>query len=270
MRKRYRIALAILLVAVAGVIGWQIFRFHEPVYHGKRLTGWLEQYGTNHWSAGRNGELDKQAEAAIRQIGTNAIPLYLEMIATKQSPFSFKLSALVPAKWFAQLHSHSMYESQLLGAYGLIALGAQAKASIPAVVGRLVDKDPLVRDMAAFTLRYLGPVAGDAVPSLITCLADSSVGVQGEAIMGLGEIRQHPEQTVPVLVEVLEQPTSPLHPVILRANAIWALGQFGARADAAVPKLVESLSDTQWLIRSAATNALRKIDPEAAARAGVK
>ena len=78
MRKRVYIALAVLLVMLAGVIAWQVLRLREPVYQGKRLSVWLVQYGTNHWSAGRNGELDKQAEAAIRHIGTNAIPTLLE------------------------------------------------------------------------------------------------------------------------------------------------------------------------------------------------
>ncbi len=48
--------------------------------------------------------LDKQAGAAIRQIGTNAIPLYLEMMATRESPLKLKLMALIP-RWLARFHS---------------------------------------------------------------------------------------------------------------------------------------------------------------------
>jgi hypothetical protein len=39
MRKPYRIALAVLLVAVVGLIAWQILG--EPDYQGKRLSVWL-------------------------------------------------------------------------------------------------------------------------------------------------------------------------------------------------------------------------------------
>jgi len=63
-------ALGVLLVILAGVIAWQGLRLGEPVYQERALGVWPVQYGTNHWSAGRNGELDMQAELAIRQIST--------------------------------------------------------------------------------------------------------------------------------------------------------------------------------------------------------
>ena len=36
MRKRFQIALAVLLVAIVGVIAWQVLRERESVYQGKR------------------------------------------------------------------------------------------------------------------------------------------------------------------------------------------------------------------------------------------
>jgi hypothetical protein len=42
MRRRVYIALAVLLVMLAGVIAWQVLRLREPVYQGKRLSYWLE------------------------------------------------------------------------------------------------------------------------------------------------------------------------------------------------------------------------------------
>jgi len=44
MRKRVKIALAVLLVAIAGVIAWQALRPRESVYQGKRLSLWLLRY----------------------------------------------------------------------------------------------------------------------------------------------------------------------------------------------------------------------------------
>jgi len=36
MRKRVQIALAVLLVALAGVVVWQVMRLREPVYQGSQ------------------------------------------------------------------------------------------------------------------------------------------------------------------------------------------------------------------------------------------
>ena len=66
MRKRVQIVLAVLLITVMGGIVWQVLREREPVYQGKRVSIWLDQYGTNHWSAGHGGELEKEARIALR------------------------------------------------------------------------------------------------------------------------------------------------------------------------------------------------------------
>lgn len=269
MRKRVHIALAVLLVVLAGVIVWQVLRLREPVYQGKGLSVWLVQYGTNHWSAGRGSEFDKQAETAIRQIGTNAIPMYLSIITTRESPIKLKLLALVPKRWLARFHLRSVYNYRHLGAYGLIGLGVEAKRSVPALIALLNDKNLEVRYTAVFVLRSLGPVAGDALPSLIKCLKDPEFTVQSDAILGLGEIHQDPERVIPILVKLLDAPQNPQHAVIIRAVAIWSLRQFGAQAKPAVPSLLKLLNDSHASIRSDVTNALKAIDPEAAAKAGV-
>ncbi len=84
VRKRVQLALALLLLVLAGVISLQVLRAREPVCQGQPLSVWLKQYGTNHWTVGRDGKLDREAEAAIRQIGTNASPLYLAIMTTRE------------------------------------------------------------------------------------------------------------------------------------------------------------------------------------------
>lgn len=273
MRKRLQIALAVLLIAIAGVIAWRVLhsREREPVYQGKRLSVWLEQYGTNHFPTVRDGPLGKEAETAIRQIGTNAIPTYLRMITTRESPLKLKLMALVPMRWLTRLHVRGVYDYRWRGAFGLIALGKDAKSAFPSLFGVLNDKDEWLRFMAGFTLESLAPVTrDDLLPFLKKCLEDPDVMVQSEAIRVLGQIHQEPERVIPILVELLAKLQSPQHPIGMRIDTIRALRQFGAQAKPAVPKLVELLSDSTGLVRSAATNALKQIDPEAAAKAGVK
>jgi C-terminal processing protease CtpA/Prc len=44
MRKRVYIALAVLLVILAGVVAWQGLHERKPVYQGKRLSVWLKSF----------------------------------------------------------------------------------------------------------------------------------------------------------------------------------------------------------------------------------
>jgi HEAT repeat protein len=57
---------------------------------------------------------------------------------------------------------------------------------------------------------------------------------------------------------------------VVRTLAAQGLGWYGAEARQAVPVLVPLLNDPYRFARVAATNALKKIDPKAAAKAGVK
>ena len=51
---------------------------------------------------------------------------------------------------------------------------------------------------------------------------------------------------------------------------VYALGKFGSNAAPAVPELIKLLNDHDKYTREMATNALKQIDPEAAARASFK
>jgi hypothetical protein len=53
-------------------------------------------------------------------------------------------------------------------------------------------------------------------------------------------------------------------------NAAWALGNLGNRDTAAAEALTAALKDKNATVRGESTNALLKLDPEAAAKAGVK
>jgi hypothetical protein len=267
MRKRVQIALAVLLVVVAGVIAWQVLREREPVYQGKPLSVWLVQYGTNHWaeghwSVGRKGDLDTQAENAIRQIGTNAIPTCLRIIATRDSPL-FKLVSLFPDRWLAPFYRPSTPEYQFQGVYGLIALGADAKPAVPALIAMLNDDHGEVRLAAVFALDSLGSLPEDALedalPSLVNRLKPDE----------FNRIRLEP-RAIPVLVRLLDEPQNQPHSERIRGNAMSGLRQFRALAKPAVPTLLRLLNDANEDTRWQATNALMDIDPEAAARAGVK
>ena len=57
---------------------------------------------------------------------------------------------------------------------------------------------------------------------------------------------------------------------MLDSETIAAMSQFGAQAKPAVPTLLQLLDNRDARIRIAATNALLRIDPDSAAKAGVR
>jgi HEAT repeat protein len=69
---------------------------------------------------------------------------------------------------------------------------------------------------------------------------------------------------VPALIKNLTESN------VILSTTISALGEFGDRAKPAAPILQHFLNDEDHFVRKEATNALKKIDPEAAAKAGVK
>src|SRR4051794_11588646 len=180
VERRNAVALTIsaFIFALLIVLAWRAFPPREPVYQGKTLTVWLKQYGANHWSATNQG-LEKEAQTAIRKIGTNAHPHLLKMMTTRESPLRIKLMSWVSSKWLARLHlpsvngyRRSISERRRLGAYGWIALDSDAHSAVPNLIALIGDKQPDVRYVAVFTLRCLGPVASNAVPALLQCLTD--------------------------------------------------------------------------------------------------
>jgi len=271
-KKRY-ILLGVLAVAAVGGLAWPALRPQEPVYQGKALSFWLDQYGSNHWKrSDRN--LAQQAETAIRHFGTNAVPNLLNMMRSRESSFKTNVLGRVPKSWLVRLRLPTVneYQTQLgerrrRGAFGMVALGPDARPFFPALIRLLNDTNYDVRYVSVFALRSLGPVAKEALPSLIRCLDDPEFTVRDEAVMSLGIIHEDPERVIPILRSIIEKNRGN---AILCQDAMQALGSFGTRAASAAPILLPFVNDQNPNTRSRATNALKAINPEAAAKAGVQ
>jgi HEAT repeat protein len=87
--------------------------------------------------------------------------------------------------------------------------------------------------------------------------------VRLNAVRTLAWIHAEPSVVVPALVASLSDTN-----VFVREVAAEGLGGFGTDARQAVPALLRLLSDPAEYV--APSNALKKIDPDAAAKAGVK
>lgn len=132
-RKRVA-AVTALVVAALGTVFWIASspREREPIYQGKTLTDWLSDC----WP-GRSptpGKLEQDA-FAVRQIGTNAIPVLLQWISAKDGPFKQKTVTWIARHPRVPFRLESSVDKNMLAVSGFMILGkAQASSAVPALV----------------------------------------------------------------------------------------------------------------------------------------
>src|SRR6267378_2140880 len=178
--------------------------WQKGIYRGKSVRSWSLQY-----FAGPDAKSHEEARDVLKAIGTNAIP---DLIASLQAK-----------DWF------------------ITAKARSSAQKFPPTLRRLMlrrlgDADPVtVRAAAARALGLFGADAAAAIPVLAQTLRDPEPQVTWDSGTTLGRIGK---ASVPVLIEALKE-TNP----ITRHAAVSALGLVGPNAEAAVPGLIESLSD---------------------------
>jgi HEAT repeat protein len=263
MRKRVQIMVALLLVAAVAVLGWEILRTREanPIIDGKPLTSWLDYY-----LPGSSETQREMADRALDKAGTDAIPTLLRMLRQRDSSFKQKVMDLVQKQHFVKVHYIPAEWRNAAASLAFLELGARAEAAVPALIEIYeVNLSPYARQCAARSLGYIGPAATRAIPVLLRGMADTNSLVRCDTMMALADVHAEPELVVPALTNALNDAQS-----MIRLSACMALGVVGGEAKQAVPALVKSLGDPDPTVRGRAAQALRQIDPEAAAKAGLK
>lgn len=264
MKRRRKIAFLIALLFALGAFVWLILSLvtTEPSYNGKRFTIWLDQY-QKYFIARTDEEKENReaAEQALHQIGTNAIPTLLRMVAARDSGLKTKLKALLGQRRFHQLGFHDPDYYHAKATYGFGALGRDAKLAVPALINLLSDPNREVQAYAAQCLSLIGPEAKDAVPHLVRLLNDTGNGY-GPVIMNsmqaLGCIQSDPETVVPLLMEYVNGSNKDWN---YNVSAMDALSLYREKAKSAIPALRELLEHADKSYRNAAARALGRIEP---------
>jgi HEAT repeat protein len=105
-----------------------------------------------------------------------------------------------------------------------------------------------------------------ALPALTKALKDSDEDVRVAAAGAVARLDPKNQDALPVIIAGLKDPDGPV-----RYRAVRVLEEIGSPAKAAVPALIYVFTaDREKDVREWAGRALRKIDPEAAMKAGVK
>jgi HEAT repeat protein len=207
--------------------------------------------------------VSKEAESAIRTIGSDAISHLLGMIETPEPFWKVKLRERLPKRWHRGLRlKDTSYEQRRAGSFGLAALGERAAPAVPELI-RIAKEhlDDDSRYMAVFTMRTLGHAAEPAIPFLIQCMTNETWMVRHDATIGLGYLQLRPDLVVPALVEHLRRTD-------VAANlgeedvcdTIQSLGWHETNAVTVFGLVSGYLDSDSQRIRDAATNALWRID----------
>jgi HEAT repeat protein len=156
-------------------------------------------------------------------------------------------------------------------------LGPDAVAAVPGLiplledpqVGRQKGSQVFVRAAAARTLGKIGSQAKSALPALRSVLNDTTPYNRSVAAIAIWRVDSEVTNTLPVLIEALN-----LVPEGAKWELVEGLKEMGAKAKEAFPALLGQILQAtpnapDRFTLEKITNALIKIDPEAAARAGV-
>jgi hypothetical protein len=295
MLKRVGIVVAILIVALLGGLILQFQPRHEPSYKGKPLSYWVDP-----WNHGGQ-ESPEEVAAALKAMSSQAIPYLISRLRWKPRPIILRLHKQFPN--FPPLLRYVQGSSNprgptahALGQFGPLATNAIPRLLILSSNSDLpsswydcgcaqaalikIRQEPLspyvekLKDTSDLTAWYqnammigeFGADATNAIPNLISALNPTNHPViQAHALIALGMIHSHPGECVPVIVPFLRSPD-----VALRQKAVYALPQFRGGAKSAWAELLVCLQDSDPWTRQEAGRALKAIDPEAAARAGIK
>lgn len=225
------------------------------LYQGKDAWQWAQQYSH---SPGPNERIE--AATALREMGSQAVPLLLSKLRTKESlPRKVRLwlGSKLPTRMgrglTRGLEPISFVSIQSAAARGLSAVGTNAGAAVPALIQEMRGPDLQLTWDAAVAL---GEIGGAAVLELIPLLEDSRVPVRHAAAYALGRIGEPALVAAPALIRHLTDPDP-----TIQTSVRVALESIGPAAGALVLRVVQ---ENRGETRRAAARALVVIRPRAA------
>ena len=259
MAKRRRIwLLAGMLVALVALV---CLALHdpEPSYKGKSLRVWILKDTSPEFG------YSKEAKEAVLQIGTNGVPIFLKMLRAKDSKLKSGFIKLLEKQSLVGLRLTPAGDKNLAACRAFEILGADARTAVPELV-KIYEENISTGSqcLTAASIGYIGPSASNAISALLRGVKTTNDPVRWNTVWALGKIHGEPELVLPVLLKLIRDPNS-----FVARHSSQALGDYGTNARPVVRDLIKMLNDPNEATRYFATNALKQIDPEAAAKAGV-
>jgi hypothetical protein len=210
MRKRWTIwVLAVCaLAALIAVLAFPTER--EPEYGGRKLTEWLKLYLQS-----RDRFTDGQeAAAAVRHIGTNALPWLLKWTDYEPPGWRMALGTNAPAAARRSGYFRSAYlwllhrpaeDLNWLARFGFEILGPQAGPALPEVQRRMVDWAKPWR--ASISMQIYTDIEGPGgVPALVSALVSTNANCRQSAAFCLATLGTNGAPAAPILRNAMNDP----------------------------------------------------------------
>ena len=189
----------LLTSAIVCLIAVPSARASEPSYDGKPLSEWLLILEEGHTESS-----EQDAQAAIRQIGTNGIPILVDLLGVYDDRSAKRVLSKLHNKdltayfkWDENPDSRAKNLREL-ALDGFSILGTNAESAVPQITKEIYS------DEAARALLAIGPKGFSA---LTNALNDPNAGIRGLVIRTIGkEGGADPEVTKQLLVNALKDP----------------------------------------------------------------
>ena len=225
----------------------------EPVYEGRSLSSWLDDFGKGTTSAFPPETLD-----AFQNMGTNALPYLVEMLSDSPGSTERKLHRLTvkipvlrgfwqPPPGMRQVQAHM----------ALICLGGDASPAVPMLIP--LSERPDTSVFALSILNTVGSSGYDALISIVTNRHRWSVNLRTSYITSLRFIRPEDPRAAEAMILFLDDPDPKV-----RAYAAQQLANFktDAAQEVAIVALKHISEDSDHNMRIAVSNALESLERE--------
>src|ERR1051326_7834934 len=259
-KRKKRVLLVVAGLLVAGLL-WVTIRNPEPTYEGRSLHYWVLRDDVSHETSGER----RQAEQAIRHIGTNALPFLHKWIHNEPPTWGYKaveLARKLPTWKLANWIEHSLSSTLANNSSdALKALGEQATPILPELL-RLLANNPIDSSTALRISSVLPAVGTNALPALISAIEDPAFSAnRGFVLAAIRDMHPPPAAAaaaIAVLIGCLSETNLP-------HMAADTLGSLGAAPNLAVPALIACLQSPDQELRWACVEALGKFGTNAVA-----
>ena len=254
-----RLLLALGGLCIAGLLtaAWLgSARTREPAVRGRPLTHWLRQYEASRIPGGdaRALALRDQARAAVRELGTNAVPFLLALLRAHDTPACAPVAKVLHGLGLRGAPWEPAAARNAEGADGFEILRGGAAAATDALAG-ILDEGISVQSQvyAAESLGAIGPGAGAAVPALARALTNASPSVRLFGLAALNSVRAAPGVRVRALVKALGDPNA-----AVKRYAASELARCAREEGDCAAVLAALLEDADSKTREAASWALKR------------
>lgn len=233
--------LAAALAIVLGGAAWLALRGpREPVYQGKSLSAWLDQYWENAIEPTnvRKSEASKeQAESAVRHIGTNALPQLLQMLAAEDSKLKLRTMDFLDRYSPIKLRLSRALEKHNHAGAGFGLLGSEAKPAIPGLVKLLQGADVSQGEFPHEVFGALISIGDDSIPALRAVLTNARPDFRASAAIALGRLNPGREVVADLIKHLKDEDAD--------VRKCAALAFSFLECESALPALIENLQDTK-------------------------